>query len=898
MLSSFNPFNYKNNYKNNFLFFLIFITLLSSLPGSFFSGNIAFSDTLIPGNPYGEAWECHVIQGRWSCAGLIPNPSPGVLSKQAQIQAQTQTQSHILGWIPDTHDEEIINSNLTTCHLCGGYYYEPNFPELNDEKPLADSVSKVLSNQKDYTIGGPINLNGNVKITQPGRQITADHVTLYPAPEDPSHVEKIQADGSVRIRQPGHMLYGAHLTANLYDYQATLDQAYYLLSVQPDWANSPKKTSPPNFTGYAHGSAYVLHQLSETLFEFDHATYTTSTPDDPAWHLFASKIILNKQTERGHADNMVLFIGKVPVFYFPYFSFPLSKQRSSGFLYGDFSSSGGTGFTLSLPYYFNLAPNYDDTLTPEIMSKRGIMLDNEFRYLASNTQGKFNANYLNKDQETHTDRWLVNYQQTTRLNNFWHMNINYNQVSDADYFKDFIQNNAIESNQTTLDREINLTSNNNNNWSAGAYIRNYQIVDPTLELGNRPYNTLPELDFTTQRSIFSIQHGALNINLTSQITNFQKDEISNQPGPLEGLRTSVRPTASLPLTEPYGYFTPAVSLQGTTYSLSNTQANNYSQNNPSMLDPIFDIDTGLYFDRSFGLLGKNYEQTLSPRLFYLYIPYRDQNNFPSFDSSIIQFSYDALFNTNRFNGLDRLGDANQLTYAITSSLNNQNGQTLLDMGLGQITYFTNRRVSLCQSSSSYNCLPSENPDYNRAFSDTAGQVNAWLSQTLKVHYDFAFDQDNHMFDLQNYQLQYLPDPQHIFNIGFESNRTDYALLSNEQLLAGARPPMLSQITTSFLWQVTPFWNVLGSWNYSTNQKRIIDTFAGIEYSPCSWAVRLIWHRYLINQDVNDPNGLDGPSTSTIAVQFELKGLGNLGSSKIEYLARQIPGYQPASGFSP
>lgn len=856
-------------------------------------GMLSSADT-IPGNPYGEAWQCEPVGSEWSCSGFI-SPTPTHLSEQALSLQKIQ----ILGWIPDNLDPDLANNpNAESCSICGGHYYEPYLGNPKETKSLTDSVSQVLSNQKKYTLGGNVDLNGNVKIIQTGREVTADHVTLYPSAEDPNQLERITANGNIRIRQPGEMLYGSTLNANLYTYQTTMTNAYYLLKVQTDWANTADRKPPPNFTGYAQGQAAVLHQLSQTLFQFDHATYTTATPENDTWHFYASKIVLNKTTARGEAYNAVLFIQKVPVFYFPYFSFPLSKERQSGFLYGDTSSSGSSGFAFATPYYFNLAPNYDDTLTPTVLTKRGVMVSNKFRYLTANTSGTLDGNYLPDDRETHTDRWLVHYTQSTQFNPAWHLGVNYNDVSDANYFSDLETNSAEISNQTYLDREVNLTSSQNN-WSAAAYVRDYKIINESLDLANRPYNTEPELDFNTQKN--NIGDTPINLSLSSQLTNFQKNDIPDEVGPIEGTRVSVKPSVSTPISNSYAYITPSISAQGTADSLSNTTVNGFDQSQPSMIDPIFNLDTGLNFDRSFGFLNQNYEQSLSPRLFYLYIPYRDQNNFPSFDSSIIQFTYNSLFETNRFNGLDRQGDANQLSYALSTSLDNESGDHLWDAGIGQIAYFQNRRVSLCQSTPGNNCLPSENPDYDQAFSDVAGETDLWLTQALKLHYDFTLDANHHMFDIQTYQLQYLPDSHHIFNLGFESNRSDYALLNNEQLLAGDQPPMLSQITTSFLWQVTPLWNLLGSWNYSTNQKRTIDEFAGIEYSPCSWAVRLVWHRYLLNQDVNQPNALDGPSTSSVAIQFQLKGLGNVGSSKIQYLARQIPGYQKGSngsGFSP
>lgn len=875
-----------------FIFTLGFVTL----SGAYIPG---YADT-IPGNPYGEAWQCQEINQQWSCTGRANSNYLNTQKNPNQADQEALRQDQILGWIPD-------NSDSDNCSLCGGSYYDPYLGNPKDTKPLESSISQVLSNQKKYTLGGDVKLNGNVEIIQPGRRMMADHVTLYPSTDNTDsnnhQLERIEAQGHIRVRQTGQMLYGDTLNANLYNYQATLTNAYYLLKVQTDWANSQSNnqsnttnTTPENFTGYAHGQAEALHQLSQTLFRFDHATYTTAPPDDDTWHLFASKILLNKETEKGTAENAVIFIQKIPIFYFPYFTFPLSKKRETGFLYGDISNSSSSGFTIAAPYYLNLAPNYDDTLTPLLLAKRGAMIDNQFRYLTSNTNGVLNTNYLPKDAITDTSRWFINYTQSTQFNPFWHMGVNYNDVSDANYFTDLENNNAQISNQSYLSREINLTSSYNN-FSTGTYIRDYKIIDPSLNLGNRPYNTLPELDFATQSNFYSNHYLNINFDLNSQLTNFQKDDVVDQTLPIEGLRANLHPIISMPLSQNYGYITPSLGLNTIAYSLQNAGVNNFSSNNPSMADPIFNLDTALNFDRSFGFLNNNYEQTLTPRLAYLNIPYINQNDFPVFDSSIIPFTYDALFNTNRFNGGDRQGDANQLSYSLSTDFRNDSGQELFNLGVGQIAYFQDRRVSLCQSTPGNNCITTENPTYNQGFSDIAGETNLWLTQALKFHYDFTFNQNKPMFDIQNYQIQYMPNPQHIFNLGFSSNRSDYSLLNTEQLLTGTPPPMLAQITSSFVWQLNPLWNFIGSWNYSTNQKRTIDMFSGLEYSPCSWAFRFIWHRYLLNQDVNDPNELDGHSTQAFAIQFELKGLGNIGDSKIQYLAQQIPGYQPSSGFS-
>lgn len=845
--------------------------------------DFACANSDIPTNPYGNAWNCRSFQGSWVCDAK-PDGRPGVYSQNLNDEQKQSAISRALGWIPN-------NSDTVDPSVCGGYYYEPNYPDLSSEKPLSDSVSKVFSNQKKYTLGGNVYLNGNVEIIQPGRRMYADQVTLYPNPKDPNKPERIFAKGYVRMRQPGQMAIGKTLKANLYTNKATMTDAYYLMRVKADWSGEDNVEASENFTGYAHGHAEQVDQLSKTKYVFHHATYTTAPPGDNSWRLHATKIILDKISGRGLAENSVLHIQGVPVFYWPYFSFPLTNKRQTGFLYGTLSSASNNGFTFTAPYYLNIAPNYDDTVTPIFMLKRGVMLDNNFRFLTPSTNGTFHATLLPEDRLTNTDRWAVNYLQNISLGSDWTGNINYNDVSDKNYFNDFDNNDGQTAQQTYVTQSVGVNYQNTN-WQFDGMMRNYKIIDQSLSTGNRPYNALPQLDLNAQYPNF---WGPLQFSMGNQFINFQKNKsVTDTNSPIEAQRVNISPTLSLPLSASYGFFIPQTTFDNTDYQLQNTVVNNLPDQTITRSLPISSINTGLYFDRVFSAFGEQYTQTIEPRLYYLYVPYRNQNAIPSFDSSVIQFNYGQLFSTNRFNGIDRIGDANRLSYALSTQVDNDSGAELFDAAIGQAYSFQNERVSLCGSAG---CIVSENPRYNKHTSDVAGQMNVALTPALRLHYDFTLSPDNRVFDTQNYNLQYLPDSAHIYNIGFSSNRTDYSLINNEQLLAGVKPPMLAQLNTSFLWKLTPLWRVIGQWDYSTNQRKTIEMMAGFEYSPCSWAVRLLWNQYLNNNNVNDPNNLDGSKTSSFVVQFQLKGLGNLGSSKIQYLAAEIPGYNPAtSGF--
>lgn len=854
----------------------IFLLMLSA-----FLSAVTAAHAEMPGNPYGQNWRCAAIEGHWNCTEIL-NANTSIYNNELTPREKRALVGPALGWIPDNS-----NSNKT---VCGGHYYVADFPHRDQEAALDKSPSKVLSNTKNYTVGGNVELKGDVEIIQPGRRVYADHLLLSPDPKSPTHPEKIYASGNVRLRQPGQLVLGKELHANLYTHKATLKDVYYLLKVRPEWSSDIDFGKLDNFTGYAHGHASSAVQESKNQYVFHDATYTTSPPGDDAWLLSASKITLDKKSGRGVALNSVLRVARVPVFYFPYFSFPLNDKRQSGFLYGSVGTSSKSGIMFSAPYYFNLAPNYDDTLTPNYLTQRGMLLDNQFRYLTTSSKGILQTDILPYDKKADKTRWLLSYNQQTQFNSVWSMGLLYNDVSDSQYFDDLENNSVKTANLTYLDRHASLAADTEH-WQFSGILRDYKIVNQSLLTPNRPYDTLPALKLNGQFPAFK---GPFDFKLNSSFVNFEKEPAANEARPVQGQRANLKPMLTMPLTRRYGYFTPGLGFEGTAYQLQDASINGFSKNTPTRSLPIAKVDTALHFDRTFVILGKRYTQSLTPRLHYLYVPYRSQHNIPIFDSSVIQFGYSQLFADNRFNGLDRMGDANRLSYALGTNVDDNKGRRVLSLNIGQIAYFHDRRVSICRTA---DCIVNENPDYQHGFSDIAANGFVALSPHLSLTGDLTYSTYRKVLDTQDYQLHYWPDSAHLFNLGFNSNRTDYALLSTQDLLSGVKPPLLAQVTTSFLWKLTPVWRLIGSWNYATNKKRTVSSYAGFEYSPCSWAIRFVWRKFLVTDNVNNPDSLSGSSTTGVLLQFQLKGLGNLGSTKIQYLAKQIPGYNPAkSGF--
>lgn len=788
-----------------------------------------------------------------------------------------------LGW---------VTTPVTSCDSCGGHYDEKQFPATSPIS-LKDAPSTINAPPPvNYKINGDVNFENGVTITQPGRSLYADQATITPNLAT-GKLDAISATGNIRIAQPGELLLAKSMQANLINNQASVTDVTYLIRVgeySPTLLAS--QPSDSNFTGFAHGSADAALQTGQKLFSFTNATYSTCSPLSHTWELDASSIDIDQNEGRGYAQNTVLKIHGFPIFYLPYFSFPTSSARKSGFLYGNLMNTSESGLALSLPYYFNLAPNYDYTLTPTIYTKRGVLFDNYVRYLTPQSNGTVDFQFIPYDQGDN-NLWRYGYaiNDNTNFNQNWNANVNYNGVSDETYLQDF---NVFNANQVLLNRSLNLNYQDAH-WNFSGLLQSYQIVNTTLITANRPYNELPSLNLVGQ---YPNILGPLSFSLGSNFTDFTKSPATTfETPPVEGQRLNLTPTISLPLTQSYGYLTPSLSYYSTTYTLTNAIVNGFP-NTPSINVPIINVDSSLYFDRDISWRGQTYSQTLSPRLYYLYVPYENQNNVPVFDTTIVPFSYSQLFTTNRFSGYDRMGDANQLSYALSSGLNDATGNQILSGGVGQIWYFENRLVSLCQNQpGAPPCIQIENPDYTQNFSDIAAYFTYNFNPTWSLTASVTYNTPSSFFDSQEYTLSYVPNAMDVFNISYQNNHQNYSLLSNQQILAGTPPPRSSILNASFVWGLTPKWASFASLNYSLENSGPIDEFAGIQYSSCCWAIRLGDYRYVVNNNPNTPNVLTGSMSSAFMVQFLLKGLGNVSSGQsADNLLNTIPSYHGQLGF--
>jgi LPS-assembly protein len=592
------------------------------------------------------------------------------------------------------------------------------------------------------------------------------------------------------------------------------------------------------------------------------ADYSTCDPANKFWQISTSELKLNHVEEWGSAKNVVLKIKNVPVFYSPYMSFPLSDKRKTGFLTPSMGSSNRNGFEGRTPFYWNIAPQMDATLTPRVLTDSGLMLIGEFRHLSRNSQSEVNAEFLPSDNEFgDKNRNLFGLKHNRSFGRSGNFSLNYNRVSDKEYFEDFGTSLGITSTRF-LEQRADV-SYRGNWWNASAKLQNYQSVDRTIAAVDSPYKRLPQINFNAHTPG---GNNKFNYLLASEFTYFDRGE--DDTGAVDnvtGSRLDLTPSISYPYRTASTFLTPKVGLRYTQYSLHNTGT---FKSSPSRILPVVSVDSGVYLERDFSLFGKKSLQTLEPRVFYLYVPQEDQDDLPVFDTGLYDFSFGSLFRDDRFSGKDRLGDANQFTLAITSRLIDQaTGREKGYLSLGQTYYLNDREV----------ILPGD-----AIRDDDISPIIAEIGTTLFNHWrfrgDLQWDPNTNNTEKLLAQIQYKPAANKVVNFNYRVRRTSSNLSGRTLNLTD-----IEQSDISFHWPIKRNWSVIGRWNYAIPEKKSLEIFGGVEYDSCCWSFRAVTRRFLTS--------IDGEFDSGIFLQFELKGLSGIGRKTVDFLEQKIPGYE-------
>lgn len=806
------------------------------------------------------------------------------------------TMAQQLGWIP------------SKLGICKGHYLDPLQAYTKTSlSQFNQAFTHVDAAQSHFSFKGTSTLSGNVVITQPGRLLHADKVYFYRDPKT-GKITNMDLLGETKLQEPNLLIKAKKAHLNLNNQSGYFTHIIYrILLRNTTLLMGTNEGMPIN----AWGSASAVEQTHPGLIILHNSTYSTCSPVNPTWKLSAKKIILNRDIGRGKAYNTRLDFHGLPILYSPYLAFPIDDRRESGFLFPSLGTSSQSGLAIGFPYYWNIASNYDFLFTPTVLSKRGVQLNGQFRYLTRKSQGKVVANYLPYDRAAaqltdqipllypntnpliypRTDRKALSWQDQHQWSPRWTSTVNFNWVGDDYYLEDFNEPSIIAINQLAQQAQLNYTGDI---WNFTARIHRYQTLHPLNQSPvNNPYNSLPEIDLNSITQNF---HG-FNVQINNQLSYFQR---LNDPGeltkPPQALRLNVLPSISYPMRNKSAYLVPRVQLSVTHYNIKNQVAGYKSEIQRTI--PLFSVDSGLYFDRQTSWGGHSYLQTLEPRLFYLNVPYRDQNNIPIFDSALIPFSYDSLFMTNRFSGFDRIGDANQISFALTTRLLDQyTGEEKLSASIGEIYYFENRRVFLCNPLERQLSTPGilcANPftvvgktSPTEKFSPIVGQINYNINALWSTTANIAWDPTSHDIINAAANIQYHPHPNQLFNINYGRIRFGDLFVTTPPTPPNSPQNDFNRLGFSFATPLKHQWSTVGGWNYNFSHKYSQSFFYGLQYDSCCWAFRVVAGRtfFALNQN-------NGPLFNNVVyLQFQLKGLSTVGISDItNFLTNNIPGY--------
>jgi LPS-assembly protein len=714
--------------------------------------------------------------------------------------------------------------------LCHGNFLGPASTPL----PTTPSeVLELLADEADLRQSGATTVTGRVVARRGGRTLEADSLTYY------READRLEVLDGVRYRDPTVYLSAVEAEIDAGAGTGWLGDVHYRLVGQQ-----------------GRGDARAVHLGEQGWMLVDRGSYTTCDPGDDAWSLQARELTLDRATDLGTARGVTLELGGVPVFYTPYLDFPLSGARKSGLLPPTIGSSDRRGLELALPYYWNIAPEQDATLGLREMSRRGAMLQGEYRFLTERGPGELQAEYLPDDHETGDDRGMVRYRHRYAFSGRSQLEVDAATASDSAYLSDF-GNGLSVSNTQFLERRAVL-STGGTGWSALARLQDFQTMDATIARSQRPYARLPQVLLSAERPA---ERNGLDLGLRAELAEFTHADR------VQGTRVDLWPSLAYPVRTDSSFLVPRVSLRHTAYALQDSDAGSSgdprpagSSDSPQRTLPIVSLDSGLLFERELTLGGRALVQTLEPRAYYLYVPEEDQDDLPVFDTEAYTFGFPQLFRENRFSGADRVGDANQLTLALTTQLQDwRTGRALGQASIGQIRYFHDPRVGLPD-------LPAE----QGTASDLAAEVAALLGSGWSVRSSWLWDTGDHRTERATVAGRYQPAPDRLVNFGYRYLRET-----------------VDQTDLSFHWQLSPRWGMVGRWSHEIPTGKMVETFAGVEYETCCWGVRAVARRYL----ASEADEVEADYTQGVFLQLELKGLGGLGADTVGFLREQIPGYE-------
>jgi LPS-assembly protein len=707
--------------------------------------------------------------------------------------------------------------------LCPAPVADPRIEELLEADP-DDPRIEITSDRGDLGRTGDATLSGNVRIRMGQRLLAAD------AAEIDAERRSVRLEGNVEY----------------------LDPALHVRGRGGEFAGGSGAFEGAQFEladRGVRGAASDVRLRGESVIDLEGVSYTACPPGNEDWQLRADRISIDQKSRMGSGRDVRLdFKGRTSL-YTPWLTFPVGDTRKSGLLFPTIGTSGENGAHVAIPYYWNLAPNYDATLVTHYYTQRGLRFDPEFRYLTERSEGVFNAQYLPDDLEMGDSRSYLDLKHVTHLQPTTRLLVDAAHVTDDGYFEDFgvgFEGTSV----VFLDRLFEARSDTGT-WSFAGRVQDFQTIDPELPAGEEPYTILPQL---TALGRWRDLVPGVGATLQAEAVRFDRDTGVN------GVRVDVEPAFDWRKDLHGGYLAGSAAWRATGYSLSDTDPG--VDDSPLRSLPMVSLESGLTLERQAGSHGDRV-QTLEPRALYVYVPYRDQDDIPVFDTALPDLNLVQLFRTNRYVGADRVGDANQLSIGVTSRLLDAAGsRQYLSATIGQAFYFEDPRVR----------LPDE-PVADRSSSDLVAELELAAFKHWNARFGYQWNPDESLTEKSEIQLQYRPAPDKVVNAGYRFRRD-----------------LIEQVDVSAAWPIARRWRGYGRWVYSIEEGKTLDQFVGLEYSSCCWALRVVTRRFVRNRT--------GEIENSIGIQLELKGLSSVGTDNEAFLRDAIRGYSALPPESP
>ncbi|WP_350305933.1 LPS assembly protein LptD [Photorhabdus viridis] len=705
--------------------------------------------------------------------------------------------------------------------------------------------------------------SGNVHIKQGNKTLTADKVQLDQT-EDEVPLRTATATGNVHYDDPQIILKGPRAWSNLNNKDTDMDQSDYQMVGRQ-----------------GRGIADKMKLRGENRYAIlDNGSFTSCLPGNDSWSVIGSEVILDREEEVAEIWNARFRVANVPVFYSPYLQLPIGTKRRSGFLIPNASYSKKNGVEFTLPYYWNIAPNYDATITPHYISRRGLKLDNEFRYLTKAGLGTLAFDWLNnddlyvKDKNAGTrtaresdNRWLFYWGHSGVMNQVWRFNIDYTKVSDPEYFSDFSsQYGSTTDGYATQKFSLGYAQQN---WNATLSTKQFQIF--SKDTNRKAYRAEPQLDLNYYKNDL----GPLDLKVYGQAVKFTSVGKDNP----EATRWHLEPSINLPLSNGWASINNEVKLMATHYqqdipkALENTE---YKESVNRVL-PQFKSEAKMVFERS-TYLNSDYTQTLEPQVQYLYVPYKNQDNINNFDSSLLQTDYTGLFRERFYGGLDRISSANQVTTGLTTRIYDEGLVERFNLSLGQIYYFERPRTG------EENIINSKDRTGMMTWAgDTYWKINDSWGLKGGLQYDTRLGS----VTMGNTVLEYRRDADRLVQLNYRFVDRDYIQATAKN--APAFQQGISQLGLVASWPLSDRWALVGAYYYDTKEQQPASQLMGLQYNTCCWAVNVGYERKIVGWKDNNSE-----YDNKWSFNFELRGLSNnhsLGSQKM--LESGIMPYQRA-----